>query len=161
MCLIGGWLLVDSDPADSLLVLAPLDGVEVNTLLHQLPERAQLAEERHPLLHCLQDVVDLEVCGEPANAKPDAGVRALITVAQSPQDVTGLQRGGCACAAGGKCDVLKSHEEGLALDVGEGDVNTARVEMVRVAVLAGMFKGEKTLQQPVGEMLDALRVILF
>ena len=61
------------------LVLAPLDGVEVNTLLHELPQRAELAKEGHTLLYSLEHVVDLLVGGEAADAEADTGVCALVT----------------------------------------------------------------------------------
>lgn len=128
-------------------MLAPLDGVQVDTLLDQLPERTQLAKERHALLHGLENILDLEVRGESPNAEPNARVRALVTVAQGPQDVAGLQRCGRACTARGEGDVLQSHEKGLALDIGEGNVDTAGIEVVRVTVLASVFQGEEALQQ--------------
>ena len=71
-----------SDSAATRLVLAPLDSVEVNTLLHKLPQRAQLAEEGHALLYSLEHVVDLLVCCEAANAEANTGVRALVTAAE-------------------------------------------------------------------------------
>lgn len=40
-------------------MLTPFDRVEVDTLLHEFPQRAQLAEEGNALLDSLQDVVDL------------------------------------------------------------------------------------------------------
>lgn len=40
-------------------MLTPFDRVEVDTLLHEFPQRAQLAEEGNALFDSLQDVVDL------------------------------------------------------------------------------------------------------
>lgn len=69
----------DSDSVATRLVLAPLDGVEVDTLLHKLPQRAELAKEGYTLLHSLEHVVDLLVGCEAANAEADTGVCALVT----------------------------------------------------------------------------------
>jgi len=77
-------------------VLAPFDGVEVDALLDELPERAQLAEERHALLHGLEHVVDLGVGGETADTETDTGVRALVAVTESTENVRRLKRGRCA-----------------------------------------------------------------
>ena len=75
------------------LVLAPLDGVQVDSFLNQLPQWAQLSQEAHALSYRLEDVVDLHLCREPPNAKPDAGVRVFVAVAQCSQDVARFQRG--------------------------------------------------------------------
>lgn len=91
------------------LMLAPLDGVKIDTFLDQLPERTQFTQERDTLLHRLQDVVDLQFRSESAKTKANARVCTLIAAAQGPQDVTGLQRGRCARTPGRESDVLESH----------------------------------------------------
>lgn len=73
------------------LMLAPLDGVQVDTLLDQLPERTQLSQKRDTLLHRLQDVVDLLFCGESAETKADTRVCHFVAAAQGSQDVARLQ----------------------------------------------------------------------
>ena len=132
------------------LVLAPLDGVEVDALLNKLPQGAELAQEADALADGLEHVVDLGVGGEAADAEPDAAVCALVTVAERPQDVARLQRGRRAGAARRQRDVLERHQKRLALYVRERYVHASRVEMVRVAVLGCVLHGEKTLQQTVG-----------
>lgn len=57
-----------------LLVLGPLDALEINAILHHLPERAHFSKTLHmvnALLHC---VVHFLLCSETANAKPDRRV---------------------------------------------------------------------------------------
>lgn len=54
-----------------LLVLGPLDALEVNAILHHLPERAHFSKTLHmmnALFHC---VVHFLLSSETANAKPD------------------------------------------------------------------------------------------
>jgi hypothetical protein len=141
-------------------MLAPLNSVKIHPLLHKLPQRAQLAQERNTLLDSLEHVVDLSISSESANAETDTAVCALVAAAERAEHVAGLQRGGGACAAGGEGDVLQCHEEGFALYVGEGDVDAAGVEVVGVAVLGGVFHGEEAGEEAVGEFLDVLGVVL-
>ena len=145
---------------EQALVLAPLNGVQVNALLHELPERANVTQVLHPALHRLEHIVDLRLGGEPADTEADAAVRALVTAAQRTQDVAGLQRRRRAGAARGQCNILKGHQEGLALDVGERDVDATGVEVVPVAVLVRMLHGEEAVEETVRQRLDALRIIL-
>lgn len=142
------------------LVLAPFNGVEVNTLLDQLPQRAQLAQECHSLLYCLEDVVNLCLSREAANTETDTAVRTLITVSEGSQYVARLQGSRCAGTARRQCNVLESHQQRLTLYVGKRNVDAAGVEGLRIAVLCSMLHGQETIQQPVGQVLDALRVVL-
>lgn len=141
-------------------MLAPFDTVEIDALLDKLPQRAELAEESDALPDGVEDVVDLGVGGEAADAEADTAVRALVAVAQGAEDVGGLERGGCASGTGRQGDVFQGHKEGLALDVGEGDVDAAGVVFGRVAVERGVFHGEKAVGQALGELGDALGVVL-
>jgi CO dehydrogenase nickel-insertion accessory protein CooC1 len=64
------------------LVLAPLNRVQVNTLLDQLPEGAQLTQEVHAILDSLEDVVDLGIRGEATNTETDTAVGALVAASK-------------------------------------------------------------------------------
>lgn len=141
-------------------MLAPLNSVQVNTLLYQLPEWTELPQECDTLLHSFQHVIDLQVGSESSNAKANTRVRALVTVAQRSQDVAGFQGRGCASAARGQSDILQCHQEGFAFDVCEGDVDAARVECLWCAVLTGVLEGQQAPKESVRESLDALGVIL-
>lgn len=141
-------------------MLAPLNSVKIHPLLHKLPQRAQLAQECNALLDSLEHVVDLSIGCESADTETDTAVRALVTAAERAEHVAGLQRGRSACTARGEGNVLKSHEEGFTLNVGEGHVDTAGVEVVRVAVLGGVFHGEEAGEEAVRKLLDVLAVVL-
>lgn len=65
-------------------MLAPLNCVQVNSFLHKLPERTQLSQERDSFSDGVQNIVNLFLCRETADAESDAAVGALIAVAQSP-----------------------------------------------------------------------------
>jgi len=141
-------------------VLAPFDGVEVYALLDKLPQRAQLAEEGHALLHGLEHVVDLGVGGETADTETDAGVRALVAVTESTENVGRFKRGRCASRARGQSNVLESHQEGFTLDVSEGNVDATRVVLGWVSVEGSVLHGEKTVGETLGELGDALGIVL-
>jgi hypothetical protein len=115
-------------------MLTPLDRLEIDALLHQFPKRTQLPQKSDPLFDRLEHVVNLPFGRETADAEADAAVRALIAVSQRPEHVARLERGGGTGGAGGEGDVLEGHEEGFPLDVGEGNVDTAGVVAVGVAV---------------------------
>ena len=115
-------------------MLTPLNSLQINPLLHQLPQRAQLPQKAHPLPHRLEHIINLPLRRKPPNPKPNTTMRALIATTQRPQDVAGLERGGGTGRPGGEGDVLEGHEERLAFDVGEGDVDAARVVTRGVAV---------------------------
>lgn len=141
-------------------MLAPLDGVQVDTLLHQLPQGAELSQEGDALLHSLQDVVNLSLGGETADTKADTAVSALVAVSKGSEDVTGLQRGRSTGTARRQRNVLEGHQEGLALNVGKRHVDAAGVEGVGRTVLGGVLHGKKAVEQTVREVLDTLGVVL-
>lgn len=141
-------------------MLAPLDRVQVDTLLDELPQRRKLTEEAHTLRYSLEHVVDLLLGSEPADTETDTGVGALITVTQSTENVTRLQRSRRASTARRKCNILQGHQEGLTLDIGERNVHAAGVKVVGITVLAGVLHGEQTVEKTVGEVLDTLGVVL-
>lgn len=101
------------------LVLAPLDGVEVNALLDEFPKWAELAQEGDTFLDRLENVVDLHVGGETTDTESDTAVGALIAVAECAEHVTGLQRSRSTSATRGQGNILQGHQEGLAFHVGK------------------------------------------
>lgn len=58
----------------TLLVLGPLDALQVNAILHHLPERAHFSKTLHVVNALLRCVVHLLLCSETTNAKPDRRV---------------------------------------------------------------------------------------
>lgn len=142
-------------------MLAPLNCVQINTLLHKLPQRTQLPQKRNPLLHSLEYVINLALGREPTDTETDTAVGALIAVAEGAEDVAWFEGGGGASAAGRQGDVFESHQQGFALDVGEGNVDAARVVALGVAVLGGVFEGHEAGEEAGGEVGDPLGVVLY
>ena len=141
-------------------MLRPLNSVQIHPILHQLPQRTQLPQEVHPLSHGLQNIINLLIRRKPPDPEPNTRVRALVAVTQRPQDVRGLERRARTSGARGECDIFQCHEEGLAFDIGEGDVDTAGVVAGGVAVERGVFHGEEGGGEFGGEGFDAFGVVL-
>lgn len=93
------------------LVLTPLNRVEINTLLNKLPQRTQLSQERHPLLDCVQDVINFRVSREAANAKADTAVCALIAAAESSKNVAWLKRRRSTSTPRRKSNIFQRHKK--------------------------------------------------
>ena len=66
-----------------LLMLTPLNAVECNTVLNQFPQGTELPQERNPLFHSLEHIVNLTLRSKPPNAEADTAVGALVTVSES------------------------------------------------------------------------------
>ena len=63
-------------------MLFPLNTTQIRPLLHQFPQRTQLPQERHPLLHRIQHIIDLRLRCESPDAEANTAVRALVTAAE-------------------------------------------------------------------------------
>lgn len=142
------------------LMLTPLDTIQRHSFLHQLPQRTQLPQEADPLRYSLHHVVDLAFRCETPDTEPDTTVCAFVAVAKRAENIAGFEGGGCAGASGREGNVFEGHEEGFAFNVCKGNVDAAGVEVVRVAVLRGVFEGEEAFEEAVGECFDAFGVIL-
>ena len=129
------------------LMLTPLDTLQRNPLLHQLPQRTHMPQIRHPIPNRIQHVIDLALGSKTSDTEPDATMCAFVTVPQSLEHIARLERGRGACRAGRESDVFESHEEGFAFDVGEGNVDAAWVEMVGGSVLGSVFHREEAVQE--------------
>lgn len=141
-------------------MLRPLDRVQVDTFLHQLPQRAQLSQESDAVLDCVEHVVNLSVRGEAADSEANGAVRGFVRVTERSEYVRRLERCGGTCGTRGERDVLQRHEERLTLDVGEGDVDAAGVVVCWVTVQRGVFHGEEAVAELLGEGGDAFSVVL-
>ena len=70
-----------------MLGLRPVDGVDVNSLLHHLPQRAHLAEPVDGADDVLDDEVDLSLGGEAAETEAKGGVGHVLSGTERAQDV--------------------------------------------------------------------------
>ncbi|KAI3476181.1 hypothetical protein L1887_62293 [Cichorium endivia] len=111
----------------------PRDGLQVDALLDHLPERTHVAELVDDADDLVCDIVDLLLGGESADPETQRRVCVLVVEAERTQHVRRLERGRGARRSRREANVLERHEERLALDVLEGEVEAARVA-VGVAV---------------------------
>mmetsp|Transcript_6707 Transcript_6707/g.14649 ORF Transcript_6707/g.14649 Transcript_6707/m.14649 type:complete len:368 (-) Transcript_6707:290-1393(-) len=119
-------------------MLRPVDRLDVDPLLHHLPQRAHLAKPVHVLDAHLDGVVHLRLGREAADAEADRGVRHLLVDAERAEDVRRLERGGGAGGAARHRNVLERHQQALALHVRKRHVEVARVPALHRSVDGGV-----------------------
>jgi hypothetical protein len=141
-------------------VLAPFNSIQIDALLHKLPQWAKLSQECHALFDGLENVVNLCFRRESADAETNTAVGTLIAASQRSEDVARFQRGRCACATGRERDVFQSHEERLSLNIGERNIDTARVVALAIAIESCVLKRQEPFEKAVGQGGDPLGVIL-
>mmetsp|Transcript_36943 Transcript_36943/g.119160 ORF Transcript_36943/g.119160 Transcript_36943/m.119160 type:complete len:513 (-) Transcript_36943:27-1565(-) len=101
----------------------------------QLPQRAHLPQSLHLPDHVRDGLVDLGLRGEAADAEAQRRVRKLFVHADGAQHVGGLEGGARASRAAGDGRALREgHEQALALDAGEGQVDVADIALRRGTV---------------------------
>ena len=62
-------------------MLAPLNRLQINTLLYHFPQWTQLPQKRYPFTDGFEYIVNFSFRGESSNAKSDTRVRIFIIVA--------------------------------------------------------------------------------
>src|SRR5213078_2474899 len=102
----------------------------IDSLFGHFVKRGELAQLGDDLNHLVNDVVDLFLRVETAEAESDRGVSEVFANTQCFEYVARLQ--GCRSTgrAAGNRDVVDAHEQRFALDIGK-----AHVQVVRQAVL--------------------------
>lgn len=141
-------------------MLAPFDGVEVDALLDEFPEWTELSQEGDSFFNGFQNVVNLAGCGKAADAKPNTAVSALIAVPQSSKNVARLQRCRSASTSGGQSDVLESHQQRLALNIGKRHIDTARITSSCVTIQRGVLHAKQAVCEALRQSIDAVGVVL-
>lgn len=77
-------------------MLAPLDGIEIDTLLYQLPKGTQLSQKADSLLNSLENIVNFGLGREATNTKSNAAMRTFVAVSKGSEDVARFE--GCRSA---------------------------------------------------------------
>jgi hypothetical protein len=149
-----------SHPIHPHLMPTPLNSIQIHSLLHKFPQRGKLSQELYAFPDGLEDVIDLRLRSKPSNPKPNTRVCGFIRRPKSPEDIRRLKGSRGTSGAGGERDVLQRHQEGLALDVGERDVDAARIPRQGGAVESCVFHCEKAVLETLGEGGDAGVVVL-
>src|SRR5258706_7591400 len=134
----------------------PLHGIQVHALFVHFPQGRKLAQLADFGPEELDGVVDLLFGGEAADRETDRAVRELVRASERPQHVRGLQARRGAGRARGYRHVLDSHDQGLALDEVEADVEVSRNAPLHVAVDVHLFHVLEAGEQLVAQGANAL-----
>src|SRR6267378_3131255 len=133
----------------------PLDGIQVHALLVHLPQGRKLAQLADLGAQELDGVVDLLLGGEAADGESDRAVGELVRAPQRAQDVRRLETRRSAGRARGYRNVLDPHDQRLAFDEVEADVEVSGYAPLHVAVDVDLFHIPEAGEQPVAQGADA------
>src|SRR5258705_9350770 len=133
----------------------PLHGIQVHAFLVHLPQGGRLAQLADLGAQELDGVVDLFLGGEAADREADRAVRELVRAPERAQDVRRLETRRSAGRARGYRHVLDPHDQGLAFDEVEADVEVSGYAPLHVAVDVDLFHVLEAGQQPVAQGADA------
>lgn len=143
-----------------ILMLRPLNGVEVNSLLDHLPKGRELSEELDLVNNGAEHIVDLLIGGESTNSKSNRRVSKSIVGSHSSQYIRRLQR----CRGTGRArtqgNVVESHQQGLSLNVCERNVDASVVVVVGVTIENSVVELENTVLEFLGQSGNVLRIVL-
>ena len=73
------------------MVLRPLDCLQINPLLHHLPQRRHIPQLIDVFDDCLDCIVHFLICGKAANPKANGSVGKLFIDTQRAEDVRWLK----------------------------------------------------------------------
>ena len=93
-------------------MLRPLDGLQIDPLLDQVPQGAHVSQLLHVLHSQGHSAIHLGFGGESAQAKSQARVCHVFLNAKCTQHIAGLQAGTGAGAATADCNVLWAIQRG-------------------------------------------------
>src|SRR5439155_6421808 len=133
----------------------PLHGIQVHAFLVHFPQGRKLAQLADLGAQELDRVVDLLLGGEAPDRETNRAVGELIRAPESPQDIRGLEARRSAGRARRPRHVLDSHDQGLALDEIEADVEVSRYAPLEVAVDVDLLHVPEPGEQPVAQGADA------
>src|SRR5476649_2300994 len=143
-----GWRLL-------YLVCRPLDLGNVDTVFVHVPQRRQNAQLVDGFADFLRGVVDLLFGGETAERKADRAVCQFVVAAQGAQHVRRLKRGRGAGRTGRNRQVLERHDQRLAFDVVEAQIQVVRYTGGHAAVDVQLLKVLDLLVEAIAQRLDA------
>src|SRR5690606_27966604 len=119
---------------DSVLVRLPFNLTEVDALFVHIPQRRQFTQLDHRFANLLCGVIDIFFGGEAAKGKANRAMRQLIVTAQGTQHVGRLQGSRGTGRTGRHRQVLEGHDQRLAFDVVEAQVQVVRNTLSHAAV---------------------------
>src|ERR1700690_2419407 len=138
------------------LMCGPLHGVQIDAFLVHIPQRRQLAQLGDLAFEQVDGEIDLFRGVEAADGETNGGMREFVRAPQRAQHVGRLEAGGGAGRARGYGDFLDAHDQRLALDEVEADVEIPRNALIEVAVQVHFLDFAQTVPQAVAQAADAL-----
>mmetsp|Transcript_24568 Transcript_24568/g.44306 ORF Transcript_24568/g.44306 Transcript_24568/m.44306 type:complete len:241 (-) Transcript_24568:117-839(-) len=126
--------LIQQNLSMMMSILTPLNRLQINSLLHHLPQRTHLPQPMHMLIQQIQQKVHLGLRRKPPNTKPQTPVSQLVIHTQSPKHVTRLQRSRRTRAPRRNRHVLKRHQKTLALHVRKRVIHAPRIPFLPMSV---------------------------
>src|SRR6185436_15389265 len=135
---------------------SPLDSTKIDAFLVHFPQRREVAQLLDLALEVVHRVVDFFLRREAAQREADGTVGQLVRAPEGAQHVRRFERRRGAGGARGNGDVLHRHDERLALDEIEAQVEVVRHTPLEVAVDEYFFHLLHAGEQPVPQGPDAL-----
>src|SRR5487761_1960315 len=138
------------------LMGSPLHRVQIDAFLVHVPQRGQFAQLGDLAFEQVNGEIDLFRGVEAADGKANGGMRQFVRAPQRAQHVGRLQAGGGAGRARGYGDFLDAHDQRLAFDEVEADVEIARNAPIQVAVQVHFLDFAQAVPQAVAQAANAL-----
>src|SRR5450830_98389 len=136
------------------LVCRPLDLRDIDAVFEHVPQRRQSAQLGDGLADFLRGIIDFFFGGEAAEGEADRAVGQFVVAAQGAQYVRRLQRSRGASGTGGNRQVLERHDQRLAFDVVEAQVQVVRYAGGHAAVDVQLFQMLDLLVEAIAQGLD-------
>src|SRR5450830_1415002 len=137
------------------LVGSPLDRINIDSIFKHIPQRRQFAQLVYFRFQQVHGEVDVFFGREAADGETDRAVRQFVAAAQGAQYVRWFQAGRGAGRTGRHGDILDRHDQRLAFNVIEADVQVMRHAVIHVAVDIHFFDLLQAFGQTVAQSLDA------
>src|SRR5450830_1610190 len=137
------------------LVGCPLDRADVDAILEHIPQRRQFTQFVYLGLHQFNREIDIGFGSETADGETDRAVRQFVATTKRAQYIRWFQRGRSTSGTRRYRQIFDRHDQRLALNVVEADVQVVRHTVLHVAVDVGFFDFLQAFGQTVAQRFDA------
>uniref|UniRef100_A0A7C8Z070 Uncharacterized protein n=1 Tax=Opuntia streptacantha TaxID=393608 RepID=A0A7C8Z070_OPUST len=115
-------------------MLCPLDAFEINPLLIHFIQRAHIPQLFN-LVHCqFNRPINLLLCSEPPNPKPNRGVSHFLIHSKSPEHIGWLQACTSTSTPTRNCHFLQTHQQALPFNKPKQKVQIPRVPPLHTTI---------------------------
>ena len=113
---------------------SPLHIFQIDAFLRHFVQRRKLPQPLDGLNHAIRHIIDFGFSIESSNAKPNRAVRQIVARRPEPSIRSWLKRRRGACRSAGNRNIVDPHQQRLAFDIREADIQIARQSVLHVAV---------------------------